>query len=254
MGHGLSMPERPLSALALAVASPAVATSFMQLIERLAMENVSPMFAKSLGALMKVCGCPFFVAGHYSICLKKPKLEYPDVCYMSGCSILTCAFLGAYRGKPLPEGVLACAPLLFGAYLPLVYRLRKAGASPLVPGLGACGAACILYQGLVLMGLKHRVITSFPPRLPPAELGTIGGAFLGVANCLKLAQMIQQRVPRDNQLLGQFFKVLASFVCFFGNCLILGWHKRNMQPDVMLPVAAAAVVAMIRQPSSKKAQ
>lgn len=226
MGHGLAKPQEPLAVLTLVMASPGLYTDFLGFLERFAAQTLN-WNAATFGGMLKAYGCPLFVVGHASICLKKPALELPDVCYMSACSVLSMAFMGAYHKKPQPEAVLVSALLFFGAYLPLRWRLLAAKASPLIPTLGVGAAVTLTCVGLTQLAVKYGVISKTPERpITLAQAGTLAGTLLGVANCIKLLQMLQQKAPRDHILFGQVLKVIASVTCFTGNTLGLGWQEK----------------------------
>lgn len=227
MGHGLSKSQERLAVLPLVVVTPGLYTSFLGLLERFAEQTLN-CNATTFGNLLKAYGCPLFVAGHASICLKKPALDLPDICYMSACSVLSAAFVGTCRKKPIPEAVLSAALLLFGAYMPLRWRLLAAKQSPLIPTLGAWAAVTLTWVGLIQLSVKYGLIEK-PPKGPltMAQTGTLAGTLLGIANCIKLLQMIQQKAPKDNVLVGQVLKVIASVTCFTGNTLVLGWQQKD---------------------------
>jgi len=226
----------------LSLAAPLLYVDFLKLLVRLG-ANALNYDAATFGNLLKTIGCPIFVLGHASMCLKKPALELPDVCYMTACSVLSSAFAGAYMKTPLPESVFVSGVLFFGAYLPLRWRLLASKASPLIPTIAVGAAPILTLVGLTQMAIKYGLIKKVPegPVSMP-QMATLAGTLLGIANCIKLLQMIQQKAPRDNVFRGQVLKVVASITCFSGNTLGLGWHKSEAPSGSIMRIAAALVV------------
>lgn len=238
--------------LTLAMTAPALYTDFLRILERIAADAFN-YNAATFGNMLKALGCPLFVAGHAAICLKKPALEVPDICYMSACSALSLAFKGAYCKKPLPEAVFVSALLFFGAYVPLRWRLLAAKASPLIPTLGVGAAVTLTLVGITQLAIKYGCIEKAPDGpTTMAQAGTFAGTLLGVANCIKLLQLIQQGASRDNVYAGQVLKVVASMTCFTGNTLGLGWQEKAIPSNSIWRLQAAVVVAQILKNKGSK--
>jgi hypothetical protein len=256
MGHGLSKTHERLVIVPLVLAAPGTYTAFLGSLEYFAAQTLA-WDATTFGNMLKAYGCPIFVAGHAAICLRKPALELPDVCYMSACSALSVAFAGAYCKKPVPEAVLSSALLFFGAYLPLRWRLLAAKTSPLVPTLGVCAAAALVWVGICQLSVKYGLMEK-PPKKPMTmvQTGTLAGTLLGIANCIKLQQLVQQKAPKDNVLLGQVLKVIASFLCFTGNTLLLGWQRKAIPGfsiwHLQTAIGVARLLKLTRNESVKK--
>lgn len=243
MGHGLSKPEEPWAVTTLSMAMPVVYVDFLKFLETFA-KNTLDYDAATFGNLLKSIGCPIFVVGHVTICAKKPALELPDNCYIAACTILSSAFWGAYMKKPLPEAVLVSGLLFFGAYLPVRWQLMAKNASPLIPTIAVLAAPILTLVGLTQIAIKNKIIDKAPDGpISMAQCATLAGTFLGIANCIKLLQLIQQKAPRDNVFQGQVLKVIASITCFTGNTLGLGWQKKDAPSKTLWRFAAACVVA-----------
>eukprot|EP00746_Dinoflagellata_sp_MGD_P086735 gnl/MRDRNA2_/MRDRNA2_34356_c0_seq1.p1 gnl/MRDRNA2_/MRDRNA2_34356_c0~~gnl/MRDRNA2_/MRDRNA2_34356_c0_seq1.p1 ORF type:complete len:322 (+),score=57.51 gnl/MRDRNA2_/MRDRNA2_34356_c0_seq1:74-1039(+) len=250
MGHGLSAPQEPWAVTTLAMATPVIYIDFLQSLVRFAAKSLD-YDAATFGNMLKTIGCPFFVLGHASICAKKPALELPDICYMTACSVLTTAFAGAYRKRPIPEAVFISGLLFFGAYLPLRWQLLDSKKSALVPTIAVQAAPILSLVGLTQIALQYRLIKKVPkgPMSMP-QAATLAGTFLGIANTIKLLQMIDQKAPQDNVFIGQVLKVVASVTCFTGNVMGLGWQDKRA-PSEWLWRATAALI-LVRFVSRKK--
>lgn len=243
MGHGLSAPQEPLAVTTLAMATPVIYIDFLRFLIRFAANSLD-YNAATFGNMLKTIGCPIFVLGHASICAKKPALQLPDICYMTACSVLTTAFAGAYRKRPIPEAVFISGLLFFGAYMPLRWQLLDSKKSALVPSIAVQAAPILSLVGLTQMALQYRLIKKVPkgPMSMP-QAATLAGTFLGIANTLKLLQMMDQKAPQDNVFIGQVLKVVASITCFTGNVMGLGWQEKRA-PSEWLWRATAALIVM----------
>merc|ERR1719195_1660157 len=250
MGLGLSKPKEPWAVTAFALASPVVYIDFLQLLVRFAAETLH-YDAATFGNLLKAIGAPFFVFGQATLCLKKPAHEFPDKCYIGACALLSAAFSGAFMKKPIPEAIFTAGLLLFGAYLPLRWQALAKNAPTLLPNIATGAAPILTLVGLTQMAIKYGYIEKAPAGpITMAQAATCAGTIWCVVNCIRLLQLIQGKAPRDHVFKGQVMKVIASLLCFTGNTLNLGWHKKTARSESLLRIAAALVVA--RSISGKK--
>lgn len=243
MGLGLSKPQRPVPAYVLAISAPSL---YLRLLKVITSQVKNPAF---VGAGLKAYGVPLFTMGHLLQAFKKKDgPDFPDWSYIIGCIWLNLGFIGAYKGKPFPEGILASGLTLFGFGLPLCQRALKAGVSTTLPVFATLAAVVLTWLGGLLLGLQNGIIKKAPPGLTPAQYGQLASALFAAANYTKLLQLIQAGGPADTVWTGQVMKVTASSLLLTGNGLGLGWQGAQLPAEQVLNAAAAVSTAALMVP------
>jgi len=211
----------------------------------------------SLGAGLKAYGVPLFIIGHSLQVSKRPK-GFPEACdktdwgYIVGCAFLGAAFVGTYKGRPFPAGILLSGLSLLGFGLPLRQRCLTAGLSATLPSIASAAAATLVYLGCILLGLKHGLLKQAPRGMTPAQFGQLASTFFAVANLTKFLQMVQKDDEHDRVYWGQASKLLASSMLFSGNGLGLGWQQTQIPGETLWNAVAGVSVAMLLTSTNMK--
>lgn len=246
MGVDFSKPDVPVAILILVASSPALFTQSLKYVEHRA-AGISPAFAKTLPAVLKAYGPMFFVAGHLLACKNKQRKDVPDWCYIFATINLSLAGLAAHAGAKFPVGVLLNGAFLFVFGVINYGRAKASRASSLLAELAIGAGVSNSSLGSMLLAIDGGAMAAAQLPLAVPAHAQVTSTLFGLANVVRLIQLVQAGGPADHVLVGQFLKVVASTALFAGNGLLLGWGQVRIPGQrAWNAIAALALLSLAR--------